>query len=164
MLSASSIWGLILGMVPIPGIGIPIGENCSKPNRIESVPGGLLDTLFRGAEMKFTIVVGSLAFAATAAADSFGERWNGGNLPAVAFDPTSFYLQAAYDEPIEGSTSVWFKIVAALNRDSARLDGQDRRFVSYMFNKLTSDPAYVPTALQAKWILHICARLGRDLP
>jgi hypothetical protein len=115
--------------------------------------------------MKFAIVVGSFAFAATAAADSFGERWSVGNLPAVAFDPTSFYLQAAYDEPIfEGPTSVWFKIVAALNRDSARLDRAESKFISYMFNKLTSDPAYVPTVPQAKWILHIAAKLGRDLP
>src|SRR5262245_25445484 len=88
-----------------------------------------------------------------------------GNLPAVAFDPTSFYLQAAYDEPIfEGPTSVWFKIVAALNRDSARLDRAESKFISYMFNKLTSDPAYVPTVPQVKWILHISAKLGRDLP
>jgi hypothetical protein len=33
-----------------------------------------------------------------------------------------------------------------------------------MFNKLTSDPAYVPTVPQVKWILHISAKLGRDLP
>ena len=115
--------------------------------------------------MRLAIVAGSLTFAATAVADNFGERWSIGNLPALAVDPTSFYLQAAYDEPIfEEPTSVWFKIVAALNRDSARLDGDERKFVSYMLNKLTRDPAYAPTAPQAKWILHISAKLGRDLP
>ena len=31
-------------------------------------------------------------------------------------------------------TSAWFKIVAALNRDSALLDGEDREFVSYMLH------------------------------
>jgi hypothetical protein len=54
--------------------------------------------------------------------------------------------------------------VAALNRDSARLDRAESKFISYMFNKLTSDPAYVPTVPQVKWILHISAKLGRDLP
>jgi len=50
------------------------------------------------------------------------------------------------------------------NRDSGRLDRDERRFVSYMLDKLTRNQAYVPSAPQAKWILHISAKLGRDLP
>jgi hypothetical protein len=118
--------------------------------------------------MKLAIVVGLLAYAPTATADSFTERWSLGYLPAGAFDPTPFHLQAANEanQPTypEEPTSAWFKIVAALNRDSARLDGEDRKFLGYMLDKLTRNPAYVPTAPQAKWILHMAAKLGRDLP
>ena len=117
--------------------------------------------------MKLGIVVGLLAFTPTADADSFTERWNLGYLPAVAFDPAPFHLQTAREANpptyAEEPTSAWFKIFAALSRDSARLDGEDRKFVRYMLEKLTRNPAYVPTAPQVKWMLHISAKLGRDL-
>ena len=116
------------------------------------------------ARMRLILVIGSLALAPTATADSFAERWSVGYLPAKVFDPTPFLLRAAGEATPKEPTSVWFKIVAALNRDSARLDGEDRRFVSYMLSKLNRNPTYVPTAPQVKWILHISARLGSDLP
>jgi len=114
--------------------------------------------------MKLAIAVGSLAFASTAAADSFAERWSASYLAAAAFDPAPFHLQTAFETIPEEPISAWFKIVAALNRDSGRLDRDERRFVSYMLDKLTRNQAYVPSAPQAKWILHISAKLGRDLP
>jgi hypothetical protein len=114
--------------------------------------------------MKLAIVVASLAFAPTAAADSFAERWSPDYLPALAFDLTPFHLQSARETIPEEPASAWFKIVAAVNRDSARLDGGERKFVRYMIDKLTRNPTYVPTVPQAKWILNISAKLGRDLP
>ena len=113
--------------------------------------------------MKLAIAVGSLAFASTAAADSFAERWSASYLAAAAFDPPPFHLQTAFETIPEEPISAWFK-TAALNRDSGRLDRDERRFVSYMLDKLTRNQAYVPSAPQAKWILHISAKLGRDLP
>src|SRR5436190_1508931 len=82
--------------------------------------------------------------------------------PAEAFHPTPLHSQTAGEAIPNEPTAAWFKIVAALNRDSAWLGREDRRFVSYMLGKLSRNPAYVPTAPQSKWVLHISAKLGRD--
>jgi hypothetical protein len=53
----------------------------------------------------------------------------------------------------------WFKIAVAIEQEWDRLDGDERKFIANVINRLTVSPDATPTPEHRRWLLNIKQRL-----
>jgi hypothetical protein len=74
----------------------------------------------------------------------------------------SVILLVAAVDSIGRTADDWFRLVAEINMQSARLDRTDQKFIRYMLNSLSVDEDAYPTPAQQRWLLDIKRRLDRN--